>query len=211
MAETDIIHHNSEPDEKLIREIYLYLCDNISPKCLFHDATHTMQVLDNVRQFAGYYPAISPAQKRCLLTAALFHDTGYAETYFNNEPVAAGFAAAILPDHGYSPDEIKVIQSLILATEFYYEPQNLPEMIIRDADLGHIGTPEYRKKALLLKQEHDFFVRKTDYKEWLAEEISFLQNHRFHQPWLEAERHPHRQAAIAGWQKELDSPGGKNA
>ena len=203
MAETDIIHHNSEPDEKLVRELYLFLRDNVSPRCRYHCPQHTMLVLDNARRFAAVYPDISPVHRLCLLTAALFHDAGYAETYFNNEPAAAKLAGEMLPDYGYSPENIMLIQSLILATELFHEPQNLLEKILKDADMGHIGTPDYLEKSRLLKEEHDFFVKKTSLKEWFSNEINFLSGHRFHQPWLEAERRPHRDKAIAELQNDL--------
>ena len=53
--------------------------------------------------------------------------------------------ANILPDYGYSKEQIKQIQRLIEVTKIPEKPQNNLECIILDSDLYYLGTDDYKR------------------------------------------------------------------
>ena len=175
-------------DRKLCNEVLRDLQINLPPGHVYHNRNHALEVIAGVRYAFAHYPRLSRRIKKCLLTAALFHDCGYKVSYLDNEAAAAESAGEILPRYGYTPSEIALIKSLIMATAWPVSPKNLPEKIICDADLWHIGTPLYFERSRRLRREQDRLDREKSDEEWLAAEIAFLSGHRFHQRWLEIER-----------------------
>ena len=175
-------------DKKLCKEVLDHLEYNLPDKCLYHNKLHTREVVANVHAFASRYASISRRQMRCLMTAALLHDTGYTVQYEQNEPLAVEYAQKILPAYGYSQKDIELICRLIMATAMPVNPQDLLEKILCDADVGHIGLINYWERSRLLREEQaNYGIVRSD-SGYLAAEVEFLSGHRFFQPYLEKER-----------------------
>lgn len=183
-------------DKRLGNLIIRQLTTDLPEAYIYHNARHTKEVLSHVHLFMQHYTSLTDRDKKCLLTAALLHDTGYLEQYSDNEQLAVKKAEKILPEFGYTAKEIKRIQTLISATAYPCAPKTLPERILCDADLGHVGLNEYLKKSELLRKEKEAAGHSLSDKEWLEQEIEFLSAHKFHQRWLEAERKSGREKAI---------------
>ena len=183
-------------DKALCNEVMRQQMRNLPISCCYHNVKHTKEVIANTYFFMQHYSSISAKKKKCLLTAALLHDFGYTEQYEENEPVAAKYAAELLPGYGYSSSEIDLIRSLILATAMPVSPGTLLEKILCDADVAHIGTVQYWEKTKLLRKERENFDCKVTDEQWLEEEIAFLSQHKFHQSWLEHERSSIRNNAV---------------
>lgn len=183
----------------VLRQMFL----NLPRQCVYHSILHTKEVFFNTYIFLQKYPQISQKERKCLLAAALFHDYGYCIRYEQNESSAADYAAEILPEYEYNPDEIKLVCSLIMATAMPQTPKKLLEKIICDADVGHIGSKLYFEKSELLKKERGNFGQVLDFETWLEKEIEFLKEHHFHQPWLELERNKEKCSHIDKLEKLL--------
>jgi predicted metal-dependent HD superfamily phosphohydrolase len=186
----------SDMDRKLFQTVITVLSSNVPKDCLYHNVQHTREVVSNTYAFMRRYPCISTINRKCLMAAALLHDYGYVESYKENEPISAQYAADLLPQYGYKKEEIELVKSLILATALPVTPKTLLEKILCDADLGHIGLDQYREKTELLRKErevHGFHLSKV---EWLKGEIYFLSKHHFFQKWLETERREPRKQTI---------------
>lgn len=190
-------------DKKLYKEV-MYKLTFFLPEALeYHNKIHTMEVVANTSAFMTHYSNISRMERKCLLTAALFHDCGYTERYTDNEAAAAEYAGEILPGYGYSGKEIALVQSLIMATAMPQHPVNRLEKILCDADMGHIGTSRYRHKSLLLRKERKNYGFAATTQQYLQGEIEFLARHRFYQKWLEQRRADLRKMDIVLMQKDL--------
>lgn len=183
-------------DRDLYGEVISQLKRSLPPEYVYHSKAHTQEVVANIVSFLPHYPKMSESMKKCLITAALLHDCGYRVQYDDNERFAADYAGELLPDYGYTPVEIALIQSLIMATGMPVHPVTIPEKILCDADVIHVGTEQYWSKARLLRRELQLIGRPVSKEEWRSREIDFLSRHKFFQPWLEAERKDNRRKAL---------------
>ncbi len=186
----------SDMDRKLFQTVIMVLSTGIPKECLYHNVQHTKEVISNTYTFMQRYSGISTSMRKCLMAAALLHDYGYVESYTKNEPIAAQYAMDLLPEYGFTAEEIEQVKSLILATAMPVAPKTLPERILCDADVGHIGLEQYWKKTKLLRDEQEKHGNHLTNAEWLANEIHFLSNHHFFQRWLESERQGARKQMI---------------
>ncbi len=183
-------------DRNLWNEVINRLTYEIPVSYHYHNKLHTQEVVANVCTFIRKYSSITKKDIKILMTAALFHDTGYIVKYENNEDEGAGFADKILPKYMYTESEIQKVKELIMATKVPVFPKNLSEKIICDADVAHIGTKDYFEKSYLLRKELEYIGVKYTNEQWRENEIAFLKKHHFHQKWLENERKDKREKDI---------------
>ncbi|MBT8182290.1 MAG: phosphohydrolase, partial [Eudoraea sp.] len=83
----------------------------------------------------------------------------------------------------------------IMATQMIYEPKNLSEEIIRDADASHFAQKSYLETCELLREEL-LLLGIADYsiKEWMEENIKMLRT----------QHHYYTDYARANWQERKD-------
>lgn len=149
--------------------------DNIT----YHGLHHTLDVLRVCNEYIKRLK-INPKDAYLLRTAALLHDYGIVLDYQNHEEKGAEFAKKILPDWGYSSQDIKIIENLILATKIPQNPKTKLEKIICDADLDYLGTNQFYEIGNTLYEElKSFGIVKTE-KEWDELQVNFLQKHSYH-------------------------------
>jgi predicted metal-dependent HD superfamily phosphohydrolase len=116
-----------------------------------------------------------------LITAAYFHDTGYIREYDKNEPIAARMAGRILKLIGYKPNEIEKIQNMILSTDLAVEPKTHLEKILCDADLDHLGRPDFLElDAKLREGRRNRGVDVSDDEKWYRGTLDLMKNHKFY-------------------------------
>lgn len=145
----------------------------------YHAVNHTIDVLQAI-EYLGKGEQVSEADFVLLRTAAAFHDIGFVEIYTNHEPAGARIAGEVLPQFGYSEQDIKTIQQLINVTALPSQPTNLLEMIIRDADLDYLGREDYLLISHQLKLEwHKRGMVKT-MREWYELQYQFMKQHAFY-------------------------------
>jgi len=144
----------------------------------YHNAQHTKDVIQHVEDMAGE-ENISAHERNLLLTAAVFHDAGFLETYSGHEEVSCSMAETFLPQFDYSPEEIKEVCSMIMATCLPQKPMNRAAEILCDADLYYLGAKNYKPGAESLYQElHIAGLVKTRV-EWVQRQIKFLHTHHY--------------------------------
>ncbi|MDQ6755418.1 MAG: YitT family protein [Bacteroidota bacterium] len=156
--------------DKLQKELPSYLT--------YHSKQHTQDVV-NAAQHLVASEKISEEDGLMVLTASLFHDTGFVKGYENHETSSCEIARQILPSYEYDKDQIEKICKLIMATKAPQQPSNLMEEILCDADLYYLGTNNYFVTAEELKTElieADKFKKDTD---WNKVQIDFLKKHRY--------------------------------
>ncbi|MCA0152038.1 Pycsar system effector family protein [Winogradskyella vincentii] len=157
-----------------------YLNEKLDPKFVYHNLAHTQRVVEKINELTEEESGITDDEKRQLLIAAWFHDTGFTETIDGHEEESAKIAKDFLKQHNVADAEIDGIAEIIRATEMTYEPKTKLEGIIRDADSAHISSKNYEDYASLLRKEWELTLNKNLTKdEWLMSNIEFLTNHTF--------------------------------
>lgn len=165
--------------EQLKKDILAMLEEKLPSCYYYHNDVHTMEVIENAR-LLGNEAGLSEEEQILLETAAILHDCGYLETYRNNEPKGAKFAERILPQYGYNEDEIKIISDMILATSFNINPETKLEKLIRDADVGYIGTKKFFNRSDDLRHEIEEVVHPITDRQWYELEVKYLDKFKFY-------------------------------
>ncbi|MEM8765451.1 MAG: Pycsar system effector family protein [Bacteroidota bacterium] len=171
----------SEIVEKAEKYVSDLLQDELDTKFLYHNLRHTQRVVKSTKELLNYYN-LGNTDNEKLLLAAWFHDTGYTKGVETHEKNSCGIARDFLKAEQYPSEQSETICDIIMATQRHYEPQNLNEQIIRDADASHFAQKSYWETTDFLKEELSL-LGLTDFtaKEWRDENIKMFRNeHRFY-------------------------------
>jgi predicted metal-dependent HD superfamily phosphohydrolase len=167
--------------DQYIRELFR---DELPNGIKYHDADHTLHPTKGVVAIANDIAIaenISEHDRELLITAAYFHDTGYIREYDKNEPIAARMAGRILKLIGYKPNEIEKIQNMILSTDLAVEPKTHLEKILCDADLDHLGRPDFLEFDSKLREgRRNRGVDVSDDEKWYNGTLNLIINHKFY-------------------------------
>ena len=150
----------------------------------YHDADHTLHPTRGVVAVADKLAVaenVSGPDRELIIAAAYFHDSGYIREYRQNEPIAARMAGRILKLIGYLPEEIEVVQEMILSTDFKREPKTHNEKILCDADLDNLGRSDFFDLDQKLRDgRRARGLDVSDDLRWYQETLHILQHHRYH-------------------------------
>jgi uncharacterized membrane-anchored protein YitT (DUF2179 family)/predicted metal-dependent HD superfamily phosphohydrolase len=155
---------------KLAKELPDHLC--------YHNVGHTKDVYTVAMELAEG-ENITDHEKKLLLTAACFHDTGFLELTTGHETVSCRLANEILLDFGYKPDEIEEICSIIMATKIPQEPKSHAGEILSDADLDYLGRDDFLSVSDKLFSELSFLGVVSSYHDWNKIQVAFMESHRY--------------------------------
>ena len=170
--------------QALLKQIETFIENEFNKKLpknrTFHSFNHTKGVVKAVHSICQNVE-IDHANKLCLEIAAWFHDYGHISTYSGHEGVSAEMANEFLIKQEFPSNLIKLVKQYIHSTNINYTPSCIEEQIIRDADLIHTGQTAYQRQLDKLQQEWEsVFQNKISQKEWLEQNILFLESHCFY-------------------------------
>ncbi|MEO5681693.1 MAG: HD domain-containing protein [Chitinophagaceae bacterium] len=180
-----------------------FLQNNIPPGYYYHNYIHTLYVTEKVVEIAEYEKC-SPAEIELLQAAALWHDTGFINTYAGHEAESCRLARQYLPAYGYSPGDINRVCGMIMATKMPQSPQNKLETIIADADLEYLGTSTVQEKADSLFRELQYLNPSLTKLQWHKIQVSFLQAHHYFTQFCKEKRDPFKQVYLDGLLHSMD-------
>lgn len=168
----------------LLSETYdhcIGLLENSRCKSLpFHSVEHTKEVYRYAKTIAQY-EEVYGSDLDPILIAALFHDTGMAETYADHEEQSVIYARDYLKQAGYPEAKMKIVTDCIMATKLPQNPKTKAEKIICDADFYHLGIESYLFRNERLRAEwEDFFNRSYTDEEWYKLNMVFLKKQNYH-------------------------------
>lgn len=163
---------------QFVQEITAFLRERLDNRLSYHGLHHTMYVL-KVAQEIGAYENISEHEMLLLKTAAVLHDSGFIEVYNGHEEKGCKIASEILPKYGFSPEDIKRIQGMIMATKIPQTPKNLLENIIADADLEYLGTDTFDETSATLFKEWKSYEMIASEEAWMNAQINFISKHKY--------------------------------
>jgi len=136
------------------------------------DVYHAAENLGTQEHISGY-------EMRLLLTAVLFHDTGFIRGVNGHEEESCRIANQYLPGYGYTIDEIKKINGIIMATKIPQLPKNHLEEIICDADLDYLGRDDFFPISDNLYNEFKENRIVSSENEWNKLQVAFFESHHY--------------------------------
>ncbi|MCR8560101.1 HD domain-containing protein [Mucilaginibacter sp. BJC16-A38] len=149
------------------------------PKHLsYHSVDHVKDVYNSCREI-GREEKISPYEMKLLLTAALYHDSGFLRGANAHEEESCRIAQESLLNFGYTAEEIERICGLIMATKIPQLPKNHLEEILADADLDYLGRDDFFAIGDKLFKELSVFGILSTETEWNRVQVKFLEGHHY--------------------------------
>ena len=114
-----------------------------------------------------------------LLTAVLFHDSGFLVQQKEHERVGCEIAREHLVNFDYSQEQIEKICGMIMATQIPQTPHNKLEEIICDSDLDYLGRDDFFKIGNTLFDELCMYGIISTELEWNKLQVRFLEKHHY--------------------------------
>ncbi len=157
------------------------LTNTLDPKHLYHNLKHTERVVKSTKELLDAHN-LSEEENEMLILTAWLHDTGYTKGTTDHEESSCVIAKDFLSAEGYENLKVQKVLDCIRATKRYYEPKNLPEMIIRDADSSHFGQKSYWETSDYLREELSLLgIADYSTKEWANANMEmFKKEHQFY-------------------------------
>lgn len=144
----------------------------------YHNLNHTKDVIQ-AADFLAENENIREDEKELLLTAAVFHDSGFIKMREGHEAESCVIARHYLSSFGYNHAEIEVICDLIMATRIPQSPHNRLEEILCDADLDYLGRDDFFALSANLYHELNTEGLVKDEDEWNRQQADFMGGHRY--------------------------------
>ncbi len=175
---------NRESNNALLKEaeafVERFYQEQVPAEYVYHNYAHVCDVVEATQLISDGYE-LTEREYEMLLLAAWFHDTGYDKGPAQHEERSCDHAKTFLSKKNYPADQLNKVISIIMATAMHNKPQNLLEMIIRDADVSHLGSKLYWDRCSRLREE--LSIKRSEMmaeKEWIDFELDFITNHSFH-------------------------------
>ena len=179
--------------------------DKLSSVYFYHNFIHTAYTVNKAEEIMRNTPVSEDDQEK-VLVALWFHDTGYIECAQNHEERSVEIMKAFLHQENYPEDYIADVEKLILATKIHYEPQNLLEKIVKDADFSHFAGHDYNDISDALRKEWELTnVRCFSNDEWNAGNLDMLKNkHTYYTDYAKENWEPLKKKNIKKIEKKLE-------
>ncbi len=167
---------------KKVKTFILRKLKNELPRNLtYHSAGHIRDVYKSAKILAKL-EGVKGEELTLLLTAVLFHDSGFLWQQYEHERVSCEIVKEYLPAYNYTDEQIERICGMIMATKIPQSPKNKLEEIICDADLDYLGRDDFFKIGNGLYEELCMYDILSGEDEWDRLQVRFLEKHRYFTP-----------------------------
>lgn len=173
------------------------LARELSPALLYHSLQHTRDDVVPAAQRLAAMEGITGEARLLLLTAAHYHDLGFVEQRDDHELASLRLVEAALPGFGYSPQQVRAVGDLVMATRLPQSPGTRLAELLADADLDVLGRADFWKRSLDLRAEWDAFGQHYSDPEWVQRQLEFVCAHRYFSSSARRLRDATKQANIA--------------
>lgn len=150
----------------------------LSANYTYHNIDHTNDVYYAAENL-GRLEKISDADMKLLLTAALYHDSGFLRISGGHEEESCRIAAEALPQYGFSELDINLICGMIRATRVPQSPKTLLERILVDADLDYLGRDDFFEGGNKLFNELHLAGAVKNNTDWDKMQLDFMESHSY--------------------------------
>lgn len=164
--------------QKVEKFILAKLKKELPKNLTYHSLEHIKDVYGAAKNLAKL-EKVSGDDLTLLLTAVLFHDSGFLIQQKEHERVGCGIAKEYLPAYDYSDEQINIICGMIMATKIPQTPTTKLERIICDADLDYLGRNDFFDIGNKLCDELFMYGIISNETEWNKLQIRFLEQHHY--------------------------------
>lgn len=194
----DILHKAKNYVEILFK-------DKLSSVYFYHNFIHTTYTVNKAEEIMKNTPVSKEDEEKVLL-ALWFHDTGYIECAQNHEERGIEILKNFLQNENYPENYINDVSKLIFATKMDYEPENLLEKIVKDADCSHFASHDYNDISDALRKEWELTnVKCFSNDEWNAGNLDMLKNkHQYYTDYAKENWEPLKKKNIKKIEKKLE-------
>ncbi|MGE0077814.1 MAG: adenylate/guanylate cyclase domain-containing protein [Bacteroidales bacterium] len=174
------------------------------PKNLYyHNLKHTVDVYTEV-ELIGRSEGVTKEELLILRTAALLHDSGHLIDYSTHEEMSVKLAYEILPEYGYSQEQMAAIAKVIMSTKLPPNPNSLLEEIICDADLDYLGRTDFIPVSNMLYKELHEHGKIGTLHDWNLMQIKFIEKHQYFTNTARRLRNVNKNNQLANIRKWMD-------
>jgi len=149
------------------------------PSHLFYHSVGHINDVYNAAENIAKGENVSGENLQLLLTAVLFHDSGFIIRQKEHEKLSCEFAEEYLPQFNYNKEQITKICGMIMATKVPQQPQCHLEEIICDADLDYLGRDDFYDIGNKLFTEMNIYGMIQSEEEWNKLQVRFLESHKY--------------------------------
>ncbi|MEP6595968.1 MAG: HD domain-containing protein [Ginsengibacter sp.] len=165
----------------------------LNPNLTYHCLDHTIDVVEQSGRIASEEGITNERDLFLLKVAALYHDSGFLETYSQHEKKSCDIFLIDAMNLEFTEEEKAIIQGLIMSTKIPQQPKTLMEKIICDADLDYLGRSDFLEIGDTLRKEFIHYNIVSNDEEWEKLQLKFLQNHKYHTSASQKQREPVKQ------------------
>jgi hypothetical protein len=183
----------SEKAFEKIQTNLLAKLNGLNPNLTYHSVNHTLDVIEQSNRIAMEEGISSDRDLHLLKIAALYHDSGFLETYKEHEKKSCLLFLNDAVNFNLNEDEKKIIQGLIMSTKIPQQPKTHMERIICDADLDYLGRGDFFEIGDTLRKEFLSYKIVANDQDWEKLQLDFLQNHKYHTQSSQRQREPIKQ------------------
>lgn len=163
-------------------EVRKFILDKLKAELPVHLTYHSVGHIQDVYGVAGYIAkeeGVEGEDLQLLLTAALFHDSGFLISQKDHEKLSCEVCKQYLPGFGYTQQQVERICGMVIATQIPQQPKSLLEQILCDADLDYLGRDDFFHIGdQLFAELKTFNVINTEH-EWNRLQVDFLGKHHY--------------------------------
>ena len=176
-----------------VKKNVLNKLEKLNPNLTYHCTEHTLDVLEHSIRIAKEEGIKNSDDLYLLKIAALYHDTGFLETYALHEKKSCDLFLIDSEQYQLNDDQKNIVLNLIMSTRIPQKPHTPLERIICDADLDYLGRNDFFKIGETLRKEFLCFNIVNNDVEWNKLQLNFLQNHSYHTASSQKLREPGKQ------------------
>lgn len=164
--------------EKVKKFILGKLKKELTKNLTYHSLGHIKDVYKAAEGLAKL-EKVEGEELTLLLSAVLFHDSGFLISQKDHERLSCELVRQYLPEFDYTPEQIERIAGMIMATQIPQTPHNLLEKIICDSDLDYLGRDDFFTIGDKLFDELCMYGIIDSENEWNKLQVRFLEKHHY--------------------------------
>ena len=179
----------------LVAQVQQYaesVLNQLPPMYTYHSIDHTRHVVKYAEEI-GIATGLADHALENVIIAAWLHDIGHIGGRENHEERSKEMARPILEGLGLTEKRIEKILDCIEATKMPQNPHNDKEMVLCDADLSHLATPDFMACSERLREEVCQLQEPIGRKKWLKSTIKFMEAHHYFTDYAKKNLEPQKQ------------------
>ncbi len=179
-----------------VKTVVINRLSKLNANLTYHCMSHTLDVVEQSVRIAADEQVTAERDLYLLKIAALYHDTGFLQTYIAHELKSCQIFLEDADRFDLTSREKKTIENLIMATQIPQAPETLLEKIICDADLDYLGRDDFFPIGDNLRKEFLEYNIVANNEQWEQLQLKFLNKHQYHTRSSQSLREPVKQANL---------------